>query len=284
MSSETVNISPATASALVMAAALAAAERTVTRIAEYDAQLDRAVRARARGEIDEHIWPRTAAHVVELNARIGLFEARARHAGVRMLIPARLPLAGSDPWRAAAWCVRTAERLRGAQYDLSESTARQQPSNALRERFRALLYARYRSDLTAALPPVSVLEADMQVALHSVDPDADDAEHTRTLASAARVAEHAARPAEARPYLLELTFTVNQINTAAARRRLAAQWLLALEDPGVAGLTSWPGYDRTVARLRAVVVGAEALGACLRAETKDAMIRAEEAVRRNVPG
>jgi hypothetical protein len=274
-------LASASAAVLVVGAARTAAARAATRIAEYDVQLDRAVQARARGEIDEQIWPRTAAHVVELNARIALFEARAHRAGVRVAVPPRLILGGCVPWRASAWCVRTAERLRTAQFDLSASTARQRPERVTRDRFHELLSGLYRGALLPVMPPVSVLEADVQVALRSVDLDAHDAEYARTLAAVAAVAEHAARPADARPFLFDLTLTVGEINKAVARRRLAAQWLLALEDPIVVGTGSWTGHGGTVAKLRAVVSGDGELGAGLSAESATAITRAEEAVRRN---
>jgi len=240
-----VSLAGAGAAVLVVGAARAAVERAATRIGEYDAQLDRAIRARARGEIDGQLWPRTVAHVVEINARIVLHEMRSRPT------PGRLNLVGCEPWQAAAWCVRIAESLRIAA----------------------------RGGLEPTLPPVSVLEADVQVALRSVDQDANDAERDRARAAAAHVAERAPRTRDVRAFLLELTTAVNEINKAVARRRLAAQWLLALEQPIVAA--AMPAYAETVAGLRAVVAGETELDDGLRDGAAHAISRADEVVRLN---
>lgn len=229
------------AAVLAADAALAATElgtAPVRRPADYGEQLDRAAGPGA--------WVPTAAHVVGLNARLLMFEARARRAGIQVTVPARLDLVGCAANRAAAWCQRTAGLLELAQLALhtelaerelataaaalpgSGSTAARAEAMAVLGRYQRMLRNRYAASAVDPTVVVGPLDATVQRKLRQLDPDAHEGEHEQVLALAAAVAAHSTRPTEAHGLLRLLTETVATINTAVAGRRLLAEQSVAL--------------------------------------------------------
>jgi hypothetical protein len=283
------------AAVLAVSAAHLAAEQAALKAAEYGKQLERTIGAQARGERDARIWVRTATHVVELNARIAMLAAHASRAGMRVPVPELLNLSGYEARQASAWCVSTAEHLRAGQLALYERASRQQLANAADKlpqdglpasrqdasmalaRYQEMMRERYLGEIGG--PIVTRLDADMQVALRSLDPDAYEEEHAQVLAAAVQLARHATYAPEISTSMANLRTTINQINRAVARRRLAAKWLHALLDPVVADMTPPAPYAGTAAKLRRVVSGDGELDEALRREALKAVEWAHDAAR-----
>jgi hypothetical protein len=296
-------LATAGAAVLVVGAAVLATELTVVAVrkaAEYGEQLDRAADAQARNAVDAGIWGTTVAHVVELNARLAMFEARAGRAGVRVEMPARLDVAGCEAVQAAAWCKSTAKLLEKAQLILHEdiaehelttavlalpshgSTAAQAEAAATLGKYQRMMRNRYAADVVNSEDVViSPFDVDVQEALRLLDPDASDDEHAQVLGDAAKVARFSARPDDAHRYLRNLISTVVRINGAVAERRLAAEQLTALEDRTVADLLPHGPFSGTAAMLRGVLSGDIELTDGLRSEAKKAVEWADGAARRN---
>jgi hypothetical protein len=295
-------LATAGAAVLVVGAAVLATELTVVAVrkaAEYGEQLDRAADAQARNAVDAGIWGTTVAHVVELNARLAMLEARARRAGVRVEMPARLDVAGCEAVQAAAWCKSTAKLLEKAQLILHEdiaehelamavltlpssgSTTAQSEASTVLGRYQRMMHSRYAADGVDPTVVVSQFDVDVQEALRLLDPDASDDEHAQVLADAAQVARYSARPDDAQRFLRILISTVVRINGAVAERRLAAEQLTALEDRSVADLLPHGPFSGTAAMLRSVLSGDVELTDGLRSEAKKAVEWANVAARRN---
>src|SRR5262249_22093810 len=151
-------------------------------------------------------------------------------------------------------------------------TARPNIAAALARHRTALL----ERDATApAPPPVGV--ADAAVILRRLDVDANERERLDVLAAAARAEND--DPREADHYLIGLVMRVDEVSAAVARRRLAAQWLAALEEPVVAAVRPPDDFLGTAARLRHVVAGDEDLTPQLRTEAAEAVARAADIAR-----
>ena len=261
------HLTSAGAAFLTLNAARTATERAAFKTAEFGEQLDRVAKAEALGQIDARLWARAAAHVVELNARIAMASARAARAGTRVALPEPLDLGGCDMRRASEWCVRAAEHLKAAQIALHQKLGRREPpgglapdSSAALARYEEMMRERYRGETDG--PIVTRLDADMWVALRSLDPDAYEAEHARVLAVIAQVARLVTYPPETSPLVVRMRATIDEVNEAVAGRRLAAKWLYALE--------STSQID-TVAKLRRVLSGDAALHGALRREAPQAI-------------
>jgi hypothetical protein len=246
------------AAVLTLRAARAAARHAPVKTAEYGEHLDRAEKAEALGRIDERLRERTAADVLELNARITLSAARVRRAGSRIALPEQLELGGCDVRRASEWCVHAAGHLEAAQIALHQRIDQHQSAGELdpyasaqRARYEAMLLERYRGQ--AGGPIVTRLDADMWVALRSLDPDADEAEHARVLDAIAQVARLASYAPEAGPFVVRLRSTIDTINDAAAGRRLAATWLHALESTIAISIPKPLFFEHSKAELRRVL-------------------------------
>lgn len=284
-------LATAGAAVLIAVAVYAAMDVGVRVGAEYGEQLDRAAQAQSQRDVDAQIWPATVARVVELNARIRLFEQRVDRGGAKVVIPGQLSLAGCTSEQASQWCVRTADELARVQGALHDLVVERELARAGTE-LPVAMHPVARAKTVAALSRLreqllsgggtgtADLDAKVAEALRALDPDAYDGERAEALALAARVAKHAARPVEADGYLLNLTVEVNRLNKTVAGRRLAAQQLLVLENPIVVDTTPNP-HSGTAEQLRRVVSGDEELTADLRAEARRAIEWADAVARRH---
>ena len=251
---------------------------------------------RVVGEAPGPKWEAVAAVVVELCARIRMLGERGARAGVAVAAPEALNLAGLSASEAARWAVRTAGQLRGAlaafrlalaeeelrrvASQLPHSVAGRPDALASLASFQRALLERYSREATASgglvAEGVSVMSKAIAI-LWAVDPDANEKEHAYVLSAAALVLRD--DPLEARAYLRTLRAKVDTVNEAVAQRRLAAQWLLALEEPVVAAVEAPGPFLGIAARLRAVVTGDEDLTADLRARGAEAVEWAAEVTR-----
>lgn len=292
MSSGSVLIEPAV---VVVSVAEQAAEGAVTAPAEYERALEQAAAAQSRAAVDHPVWMRVAANVVELNARIRMAGARAKRAGVPIDVPGPLGLSGRSVADAAQWCTRTARELTIVQKVLHAAVAIGQTQEAIRglprsgsaeyraettsvlDRYQEMLLRRYEPTRAPAFPPIDVTDVEVETVLLRLDQDAFEHERAEVLRTAAAVRTG---PGEAGNHLLELRRRVFAVNAAVERRRLAAGWLAALEEPAVAGLLRPDSGTGTAARLRAVVRGDVDLTADLRRDAEHTVEAAAELTRR----
>jgi hypothetical protein len=295
-------LAAAGAAVLVVGAAVVATELAVVAVrkaAEYGEKLERAADAQARKAFDARIWGTTVAHVAELDARLTMFEARARRSGVQVAMPARLDLTGCDPIQAARWYKRTVALLEKAQMTLHSQIAERELAKAMLSlpisgsnparaeasavlgRYQRMMINRYPVDAVDPTAIVSALDVLVQRQVRLLDPDAHDDEHARVLAAAALVANNSGRSTQAHAFLRTLTSTVARTNSAVAERRLAAEHLNVLENQIVAGMLPHGPYTGTAAKLRSVVSADAELTDELRREAKDAVSWADIQTRRN---
>ncbi|HET9168742.1 MAG TPA: hypothetical protein VFN97_04870 [Actinospica sp.] len=248
------------ARALTLRAAHAATRQAPLKVAEYSEQLDRVRRAEALSGIDAALWLRTATQVLELNARITMSAARAARGGRWISLPEPLALGGCDARRASMWCVRTAERLEATQVKLYRRLVRPRAAGALAlevsatlDRYERMLLDRYRGE--TGCPIVTRLDADMWVALRSLDPDAYEVENARVLAVVGQIARLVTYTPETAPYVAKLRSTIDAANDAVAGRRLAAKWLHASRATIAAGTRAPAFHTSSMAMMHRVVAG-----------------------------
>lgn len=284
------------AAVLIVGAANAAVGRGPGGVADHERVL-RETDA-ARGAVDAEIWARVAANVLELGARIRLLAERGHGAGRPLTVPEPLGLAGTSVSDATRWCVRTAQDLAGAQLALHAAAADEQARQATAwlpedtrtdsradtaaalARYQRMLGERYEPNRASRVPIVTLTDADVQAVLRRLDPDAHEGECARVLAAAARVPRNHAHVATS--HLLGLREAVHEVNMIVIRRRLAAQWLVALEEPSVTALLFGEPFDGAVARLREVVAGERDLGDEASRPAGEALEAAADLARREV--
>jgi hypothetical protein len=285
-------LTAATAAVLVVQAANAAAEGAVRALGDYGELLERVADGQHRAEVQAQVWSAVAGDVVEINARIRLLAERASGAGVAVAVPKPLRLDGLRATEAVDWAKRAARELNSAQDTLYAALAARQgqrisallpksagarpDTNAALARFHATLRERY-----ASRPAPVVASTDWRAAvdevLRTLDPDADEREYADILGAAALVDADDQRAAGA--YLGTLRTKVHSANGLVARRRLAARWLSALEEPIVAQADLPQPFLDTAAKLRAVVTGESDLNPETRVEGKEAAAWAAEVTR-----
>jgi hypothetical protein len=289
-------LAAAAAAVVLVSAANQAAEAAVTALADYGETLEEAAGAQSRAAVDHLVWEKVAANVVELNARGRMLGERAKRARVPIAVPEPFSLTGRDAVEAARWCVRTAEELTIAQKALhtavaitqteeaakglpgSRSTSYQAETIAALDRYQEMLRSRYEPARVSAPAPAGATDADVETVLRKLDQDAYENERAEVLGVAAAAA--GAGPAEAAGYLLGLRQKVRTVNATVRGRRLAAVWLVGLEEPAVAALLPRDPFTGTVKRLRAVVSGEEELTPELSRDARRANETAAELTRR----
>ena len=276
-------VTVAAAAVLAVRAANAAAEGAARALGEFGAELEQKAEAQSAAHVSRLVWESVAAEVVEVNARIRMLAERSVRAGVAVTVPEPLSLTGRTVAEAALWAARAAELVaegqavvraaveadegrRVAELLPSTTTARRDTGAALAAFQQAL---RERPTRAAEVRVVRPDAGRIDEILRSLDADADEHEHLEVLGAAARVVQD--DPREARLYLRGLESKVAAVNGAVARRRLAAQWLAALEEPVVAAVEPPGPFFDTAARLHAVVAGEEDLTPELRARGAEAV-------------
>jgi hypothetical protein len=200
---------------------------------------------------------------------------------VALGVPAALDLAGTPVTDAANWCVRAARDLTLAQVELAAAVAATEAAQAVGlpasasaearaetaaalDKFQHMLRQRHTPTQVGSKPPINAAEAEIENALRRLDPDADEQERVAVLRVAAQVARQTSSEVSAQ--LLGLRECVRSANAAVARRRLAAQWLAALEEAEVAGLLPRRPFAGMSEKLHAVVKGDAQLTDGLRRE------------------
>ncbi|MEV6343262.1 hypothetical protein [Actinoplanes sp. NPDC051851] len=287
-------LTAAAAAALTVWAANQAAEAALRGLGNLGESLERTAEAQAAAAIAALRWPRVAAEVVELNARLRLLTERASRAGVAVAIPEPLVLAGRTEQEAATWAARAAPLLRAAAEAVAAGCAateserlaaglpesiRSAPGTAAAlSRLQQTLRDRHRTAAPAPAPARPAAPApDLDGILRTLDEDATEQERLTVLRTAALAG--GAAPAEARAYVRQLRSRVAELNGRAERRRLAATLVTALEEPVVVR-TPPPGpYGGTAARLRAVIGGQADLTEELLTEASGALRWAETVIR-----
>lgn len=291
----------AAAVVLVVQAANVAAEGAVRAAGDYGAALEQQAAAQADAEVNAAVWQSVAAEVVELNARIRLLAERARRSGAGVALPAAVRIAGRSAAEVVAE-LRDARRqlivaqqalhtaaIAGATVRLPAGAAQGLPDRAA-VNTALLRYKRaLESRLAVGAVPVArtavttgrAIGADEVAAvLSTLDPDAGETEQIEVLQAAARVQRD--DPREAETYLLELQARIHRANARAAGQRLAAQRLLALEEPAVAQEIPPEPFAGTAARLRAVVAGDQEFTDELRKESHAAVDWAADVTRQHL--
>lgn len=282
-------VGAAAAAVLIARAANGAAEGAVRAVGAYGAKLEQDAAAQSEAEVNYARWQAVAADVVELNARIRMITERARSTGATVTVPAPLHLAGHSADQAAQWAVQAEVLLSSAQRDLYAAVAEKErtelaaglPSAVTARRGTAAALARYQEALQNryASPPGgrAVTGSDVDMVLGGLDPDAYEQDRLDVLRAAAAVERD--DPREAQTFLIALRAKVDGVNARAARRRLAAQWLQALEEPIVARIDPPDPFLGTAEKLRAVVAGDQDLTPALHSEGAGAVEWAAEATR-----
>jgi hypothetical protein len=230
-------------------------------------------------------WFTAAAEVVAVNARIRMLRERVGRTGVAVSLPTPLSLTGLTSGDCARQAAEAARRLCGAQVamyaaivseegrrvmaHLPQSVVSRPDTAAALARFQQALRGRYREGRAGGAQ-------DTAGVLAGLDQDANEREHVEVLS----VAAYVVRDGDTCSYQRDLRAKVLAVNEAVARRRLAAQWLCALEEP-VVGAVEPPGpFLGTADRLRSVVAGDENLTPELRAQGAEFMAWAAEVTRR----
>ncbi|WP_117213938.1 hypothetical protein [Allorhizocola rhizosphaerae] len=290
-------VGAAAAAFLIARAANGAAEGAVRAIGDYGAELERQVAGQANAELNSALWSALAADVVELNARIRMFKERTDRAGAAVTLPEPMSMAGRSTGEVVSWLSTAAGMLTVAQQAMYEvamlrntmelpgaATTPSATANAFA--WTAAALARHQETLrnryTRGTTVASVSTADssaIEAALAGLDPDASESDHAEVLRLAAKAGGD--DPREAASFLLELELSIEATNAKLARRRLAAQWLSALEDPIVARVDPPAPLLGTAARLHAVVIGEADLTPALRSEGLEAVEWAAETTRQH---
>jgi hypothetical protein len=282
------------AAVLVVNAANQAAEGAVRAIGRRGEELEALAASRTEAEMNALRWQAAAADVVGLNARLRLVSQRAHQAGVPVDLPPPLDLAGRSREDAIRWVQLAERRLIRTQQVLDAAAAESQWRHLTAELSSG---ASGQSDTTAALiayqatlrrrhqvhdRPIPIGTEPDEI-VRRLDPDATTDERTRVL----RVAAHARAQRDqhdADAYRFALQRLVDQdINPKVARRRLAAEWLQALEQPSVSSAIAQADpptpFSGTAAKLLAVIEGSAELTPQLHTEAKEAVAWAGELTR-----
>lgn len=287
-------LTAAAAAVLAVRAANAAAEGAARALGDYGEKLEAVASGQARTEVAAMVWETVAGDVVELNARIRMLSERAARAGVLVVVPQPLSLTGRDVADAAAWLPRAAQLLRGAQADMDAAVAENEgrllaarlPRAVPASRDTHAALQRLQTTLRERHVPRVVTTRDTRVRdsaradalLRTLDEDVNERERLDVLEAAALV--ELSDAVESGVYLRTLQKAVASANGAARRRRLAAQWLAALEEPTVAGVEPPDPFAGTAAKLRAVVAGDADLTPQLRSEGAEAAAWSEDIAQR----
>lgn len=287
-------VTAAGAAVLAVRAANAAAEGMVRVLGDYGEQLEQLANEQHDAAVKAMVWESVAADVVELNARIRMLMERAKRSNVVVAVPKPLNLDGASAAAAVAWSVQTAQALRSAQATmhaavaadegrsiankLPQSVAARPDTAAALARFQSTLTDRYAQQSTPLVQHVDSAAA-AEAALRTLDVDANEQEHAEVLSAAAMVTTDDPRAAAA--YLRTLQKKIRDVNAVVGRRRLAAQWLSALEDPIVAGTDLPEPFVGTAAKLRAVVAGEQDMEPELRANAEQAVDWAADVTRQH---
>ncbi|WP_194891415.1 hypothetical protein [Catenulispora pinisilvae] len=257
-----------------------------------------AIEGPARGAVEQTAgessllaWEPVVAAVVELNVRIRMLTARAARTGAAADIPPPLSLAGRSRAEAERWTAASTGLLTQARSAVRDSVVAEEARQVIARLthrpeiietlavFQQTL--RRRSALTGSESQATRIAGDIGTCLTVLDEDANEREHCEALSAAVSVAHGGVQ--EALVLLDRLQSWISDINAVVARRRLAAQWLAALEEPVVAtaAAAEAPGaFRNTAAALRAVLDGDRDLSPNLRAEGAEAIAWAAAVTRR----
>lgn len=270
---------------LVVRAATVAVDGAARVVGAYGEKLATQADARAAAEVEASHWQHVLSDVVHLNARLRMLAVRAAAATPPVEVPARLDVTGNEHGDVVSWLRTTQRALRLAQEKLDQRATITTPAResavdtTVAEALAAHREALRRRYTVTAVPAPAPTGADLTTLLATLDSDANDAERARVLALADACAE---QPALRGTYRSQLHRQITEVNRTVARRRLAAQWLAALEERPVVdvlGGTEPPQpLPDTVRRLRAVVAGDEDLTDELRAAGTRLLTWAEEQV------
>lgn len=244
-------------------------------------------------------WQTAAEEVCGLNARIRMLAERAERAGVRTDPLDQLCLKGRTVTEAVGWLEAAEAQLRSTHAALGAAVAADEARRVL-ARLPSLIADRPETGgavtgLQRVLNDRHIDPADRSPgpvtgagsALLNLDADANERERAEVLLMAASLVpsetdqtDQADRADRADAAVRALTTGIAAVNAAVARRRLAARYLSALEEPMVQ-LVEPPGpLLGTAAKLRTVVVGDEDLTPHLSAEGAEAVAWAAEIARR----
>jgi hypothetical protein len=281
-----VMVAAAGAAVLVVNAANQAAEGAVRAVGRRGEELEALADSRSETERNALRWQAAAADVVGLNARLRLVSQRAQQSGVPVDLPPPLDLTGRSREDAIRWAQQAERRLIQAQQALDAAAAESQWRHLTAE-----LSSRVtgQSDTTAALIAYQatlrqrhqVLDRSVPIGteldeiVRRLDPDATTNEQTRVLRTAAYArAQREQYDADAYRFALQ-RLVDHDINPKVARRRLAAEWLQALEQPSVSSAIAQADpptpFSGTAAKLLAVIEGSAELTPQLHTEAKEAL-------------
>jgi hypothetical protein len=282
------------AAVLVVNAANQAAEGTVRAVGRRGEELEMLAACRSEAEVNALRWQAAAADVVGLNARLRLVSQRAHRSGVPVDLPLPLDLAGRSREDAIRWAKQAERRVIQAQQALDAAAAESQWRHLTAELSSS---SAGRSDTTAALiayqatlrqrhhvhdGPVPV-GTELEEIVRRLDPDATTDEQTRVLWVAAHArAQREQHDADAYRFALQ-RLVDHDINPKVARRRLAAEWLQALEQPTVSSAIAQADpptpFSGTAGKLLAVIEGSAELRPQLHTEAKEAVAWAGDVAR-----
>lgn len=287
-------IAAAGAAVLVVNAANQAAEGAVRAVGRRGEELEALAASRSEVEMNALRWQAAAADVVGLNARLRLVSQRAHQSGVPVDLPPALDLAGCSREDAIRWARQAERRLIQAQQALDAAATESQWRHLTAGLSSGVSS---QSDMTAALishqatlrqrqelhdAPVPTGNG-LDEIVRGLDPDATTDEQTRVLRAAAHArAQDEQHDADAYRFALR-RLVDHDINPKVARRRLAAEWLQALEQPSVSTAITQADpptpFSGTAAKLLAVIKGSAELTPQLRTEAKEALAWAGDVTR-----
>jgi hypothetical protein len=238
-------------------------------------------------------WDRVAADAVKINARISMLLERITRSGAAVVAPDPLRLAGCTAIDADRASAQTAHLLADAQSAVRTAVAtaesrvivaglprsvstRPETTAALAEFQRALQNPAFQNPVlqngTVQRPSESPLDPVLAIiaqVLRTLDLDACEREQAEVLSAAVSATRD--DPRETSTYLRTLRTKIAAVNAAVGRRRLAAQWLSALDEPVVAAVEPPGPLLGTAALLRKVVAAESDLTPQLRAEAAEAL-------------
>ena len=266
----------------------AAAVLAVQAAGAADEQVPRTANADATGAPE---WQQVAAVAVEVNARISMLLERVTWSGAAVVVPDPVRLTGCTAAEASRSSAQTARLLVDAQAavrtavaaaesrlivaGLPRSVSNRPETAAALARFQRTLNGSSVHQASGSLPDPNL--ATIAQILHTLDLDACEREQAEVLDAAVSATRN--DPREAGTYLRTLREKIAAVNAAVARRRLAAQWLCALEEPVVAAVEPPGPLLGTAALLRKVVAAESELTPQIRAEAAEALEWAASIVR-----
>ena len=270
-----------------------AAEAALDMLDQADAYTDARLSARRAGADARPGWERIAAEVAQVNARIVMLSERLARAGtVTVALPTPLSLVGCTRAAAQEWVGETVRAVQAAQQsfetavaaDEARKTAERLGGSAASAQDAAVVAAyqerlSVRQAVGAAVADgrLSVVADQTVAVLDALDLEADERERRDVLAAAALLARHQAHSASS--YLTGLRQTVESVNRAVARRRVAALRLAALDGALAADIEPRGPLQGAAVRLRAVVAGEQELTPLLFIESARSATYVEEVVR-----